>query len=194
MSNYVSGGGNLLALSSGIDSDHAISASTYADIDLELVQNTQVQVTRDSATGYYGFVTDSTQTTPTVDALLEVWAPALTSGEVEEVTFTDGVTAGGTTGAAPDLIGINYGAIHTDSSINKRKITVAIVKAQLDSGNYTEQSGTMVRTNLTFVGQKAKQAVTVPAAMFCTSLVSGATDTTIAANSGGKQVWFTPAS
>ena len=194
MSNYVAGGGNLLALSSGITSAHAITASTYADIDLEFVQSTNVQVTRDSATGYYGFVIDSTQTTPTVDAWIDVFAPALTAGEVEEVTFTDGVKSGGTTGAAPDLIGINYGAIHTDSAINKRKITVAIVKMQLDAGGYTEQSGTMVRTNITFVGQKAKQSVTVPAAMFCTALVTGATNTTIAANAGGKQVWFEPAS
>ncbi len=188
-SGYVSGGGNLLTISEAIDSAHAISGTDYTDIDFEFNQMGTVNVTRDSATGFWGFEITHVADNETLTTKLETWAPASTTGEVEEFVYTDGTKIGGATGAAPDILAINYGATHTESG--KRKVTATIGKFQLDSGAYSEENGSMTKPSITIVGQKAKQAVAIPAAMFCATLVSDAAETTISANTGGKVVWYT---
>ena len=186
-SGYASGGGNLLTISDAISSAHVLSGTTYTVWDYEFVQLGEVQVTRDSATGYFGYTIDSIQCGPDLTTKLETWAPASATGEVEEYVYTNGTKIGGATGAAPDLLAVNYGAPHTDTG--DILVTASIIKFQLDAGSYTESNGTMIRHNITMVGQKAKAAVTVLAAMFCSAIVTGA-DTTIAINTGGKQKWL----
>lgn len=190
-SGYVAGGGNLLQISDAITSEHVFSGSTHADWDHEFNQIGTVNVTRDSATGIWGFTLTQIQDDSALASLIETIAPALTGGEVEEFTYTDGTIIGGTTGASPDLVALNYGAIHTVT--NQRKLTAAIVKAQIDMGAYDEESGSLTKPTAVFVGQRAKAAVTIPSAMLCTALITSPANITIAINTGGKQAFFTPA-
>lgn len=194
MSGYVSGGGNLLAISEGIDSDHNLTASTYADIAYEFRMNSEVGLPRDQATGYVGFALTQVDMNPTLSAKIKTWAPSSTTGEVEEITFTDGTKIGGTTGSSPDLLGINYGATHTDAAINKRPVVTAVVKLQLDAGSRTETNGQMGKPAFTFVGQKLKQGISVPAALYCTAFVNHSDPVVVAAGDNYTETWMTPAS
>jgi hypothetical protein len=186
---YVSGGGNLLTISDAINSSHVLSGTTYAIWDFEFTQLGEVQVTRDSATGYYGFTIDSIQVGQELSTLLETWAPASATGEVEEYVYTNGGKTGGATGAAPDLLAVNYGAPHTESG--EIPVTGAVIKFQLDAGAYTESNGTMIRHNVTMVGQKIKASVALLSAMFCSAVVTGEA-MTLLVNTGGRTQWFAP--
>lgn len=190
---YVGGGGNLLTIYEGIDSEHNLTASTYADAAFEFDKNTEVAIDKDDATGYRGFTLTQTKMTPALSAKIDLWAPPSVSGEMEEVTYTDGVKEGGNTGSSPDLLAVNHGSVHTDAAIDQLPLVITVVKATLGSGARTEAANTMGKPAIVFVGQKVKKAISVPAALVCSVKATVSAPIAISANSGGIETWVDPA-
>ena len=75
------------------------------------------------------------------------------------------------------------------NSGGKRRIL--ILNSEVNSEGYTAETKKNLAPKITFKGVKATNAIAVPAALFDSSLVSGAALVTVAAGTMGTEIWLT---
>lgn len=103
------------------------------------------------------------------------------------VEYEDGVMRGLTVGdVTTSLLTVHY---FGKNSGGKRRIL--ILNSEVNSEGYTAETKKNLAPKITFKGVKATNAIAVPAALFDSSLVSGAALVTVAAGTMGTEIWLT---
>lgn len=107
--------------------------------------------------------------------------------DASTVEYEDGTMRGLTAGdVTKSLVTVHYFGKH---SSGKRR--VLILNSEVNSEGYTAETKKNLAPKISFKGVKATNAIAVPAALFDSSLVSGAALITIAAGTMGTEIWLT---
>lgn len=133
------------------------------------------------------FTVDQNEDNPDLTSFLENYAPATTvtpdTGEYE-----DGTKFNSSQATSDTLLQIVYGGVDTVS--NKRKVVLMLCKLAQDAGAFDQESGKYTKPKVAGDVVNNELAFGVPSTLFCTALVTGATNVTIPAKIGYKEVWF----
>ncbi len=107
--------------------------------------------------------------------------------DASTVEYEDGVMRGLAVGdVTKSLLTVHY---FGKNSGGKRRIL--ILNSEVNSEGYTAETKKNLAPKITFKGVKATNAIAVPAALFDSSLVSGAALVTVAAGTMGTEIWLT---
>ena len=106
--------------------------------------------------------------------------------DASSVEYEDGTMRGLTAGdVTKSLITVHYFGKHSGG---KRR--VLILNSEVNSEGYTAETKKNLAPKISFKGVKATNAIAVPAALFDSTLVSGAALITIAAGTMGAEIWL----
>jgi hypothetical protein len=134
------------------------------------------------------FTVDQNEDNPGLTSFLEEYAPTSTvtpdTGEYE-----DGTKFNSSQATSDTLLQIVYGGVDTVSG--KRKVVLMLCKLAQDAGAFDQESGKYTKPKVGGDVVNNELAFGVPSTLFCTALVTGATNVTIPAKIGYKEVWFT---
>jgi len=110
--------------------------------------------------------------------------------DASTVEYEDGSNRGLVTGAVgKGLLTVSY--FGKNSPSNKRR--VLILNSEVNSEGYSAESKKNLAPKISFKGVKATNDIVVPAALFDSTLVSGAALITITAGTMGTEIWITAA-
>jgi len=134
------------------------------------------------------FTVDQNEDNPDLTLFLETYAPTSTvtpdTGEYE-----DGTKFNSSQATSDTLLQIVYGG--TDVTSGKRKVTLMLCKLAQDAGAFDQESGKYTKPKVAGDVVNPESDITVPTALFCSSLVTGLSVVCIPAKIGYKEVWFT---
>jgi hypothetical protein len=134
------------------------------------------------------FTVDQNEDNPGLTAFLEEYAPTTTvtpdTGEYE-----DGTKFNSSQATSDTLLQIVYGGVDTVSG--KRKVVLMLCKLAQDAGAFDQESGKYTKPKVAGDVVNPEYDIQVSSALFCTNLVTGATNVTVPAKIGYKEVWFT---
>ena len=106
--------------------------------------------------------------------------------DASSVEYEDGTMRGLTAGdVTKSLVTVHYFGKHSGG---KRR--VLILNSEVNSEGYTAETKKNLAPKISFKGVKATNAIAVPAALFDSTLVSGAALITIAAGTMGTEIWL----
>lgn len=106
--------------------------------------------------------------------------------DASTVEYEDGTMRGLTAGdVTKSLVTVHYFGKHSGG---KRR--VLILNSEVNSEGYTAETKKNLAPKISFKGVKATNAIAVPAALFDSTLVSGAALITIAAGTMGTEIWL----
>lgn len=134
------------------------------------------------------FTVDQNEDNPGLTSFLEEYAPTSTvtpdTGEYE-----DGTKFNSSQATSDTLLQIVYGGVDTVSG--QRKVVLMLCKLAQDAGAFDQESGKYTKPKVGGDVVNNELPFGVPSTLFCTALVTGATNVTIPAKIGYKEVWFT---
>lgn len=106
--------------------------------------------------------------------------------DASTVEYEDGTMRGLTAGdVTKSLVTVHYFGKHSGG---KRR--VLILNSEVNSEGYTAETKKNLAPKISFKGVKATNAIAVPAALFDSTLVSGAALITVAAGTMGTEIWL----
>lgn len=134
------------------------------------------------------FTVDQNEDNPVLTTFLEEYAPTSTvtpdTGEYE-----DGTKFNSSQDSSDTLLQVVYGGKDIESG--KRKVVLMVCKLAQDAGSFDQEAGKYTKPKVGGDVVNPQYDMQVPSGLFCTLLVSGATNVTIPAKIGYKEVWFT---
>jgi hypothetical protein len=134
------------------------------------------------------FTIDQNEDNPDLTTFLEDYAPqSVATADTGE--YEDGTKFNSGTAQSDTLLQIVYGGVDTVS--NKRKVVLMLCKMAQDAGAFDQESGKYTKPKVAGDVVNNEVDVQVSSTLFCTALVTGATNVTIPAKIGYKEVWFT---
>ncbi len=134
------------------------------------------------------FTIDQNEDNPALTTFLEDYAPqSVATADTGE--YEDGTKFNSSQATSDTLLQIVYGGVDTVS--NKRKVVLMLCKMAQDAGAFDQESGKYTKPKVAGDVVNNEVDVQVSSSLFCTALVTGATNVTIPAKIGYKEVWFT---
>jgi len=133
------------------------------------------------------FTIDQNEDNPDLTCFLEEYAP-VTSVTPDTGEYEDGTKFNSGTATSDTLLQIVYGG--TDVVAGKRKVVLMLCKLAQDSGAFDQESGKYTKPKVAGDVVNNESDITVPTALFCSSLVTGLSTVCIPAKIGYKEVWF----
>ncbi len=134
------------------------------------------------------FTIDQNEDNPALTTFLEDYAPqSVATADTGE--YEDGTKFNSGTAQSDTLLQIVYGGV--DTVTNKRKVVLMLCKLAQDAGSFDQESGKYTKPKVAGDVVNNEVDVQVSSSLFCTALVTGATNVTIPAKIGYKEVWFT---
>jgi hypothetical protein len=178
----VVGGSNLSVFFSANELGTTPTTQLCTTVIYEMNRKIKTSLTRTS------FTVDQNEDNPGLTSFLEEYAPTSTvtpdTGEYE-----DGTKFNSSQATSDTLLQIVYGGADTVSG--KRKVVLMLCKLAQDAGAFDQESGKYTKPKVGGDVVNNELAFGVPSTLFCTALVTGATNVTIPAKIGYKEVWFT---
>lgn len=182
------GGGNLTqitTLSTGAGTGTSAVWNANATPTIENRQKTKTDVKGHLKKLNVEVSIDSDLDSETLDSLLNTYIDV--QADASTVEYEDGTMRGLVTGdVTRSLLTVHY---FGKNSGGKRK--VLILNSELNSEGYTAETKKNLAPKITLKGVKATNAIAVPAALFDSTLVSGAALVTITAGTMGTEIWLT---
>ena len=133
------------------------------------------------------FTIDQNEDNPGLTTFLEDYAPqSVATADTGE--YEDGTKFNSGTAQSDTLLQIVYGGV--DTVTNKRKVVLMLCKLAQDAGAFDQESGKYTKPKVAGDVVNNEVDVQVSSSLFCTALVTGATNVTIPAKIGYKEVWF----
>ena len=181
------GGGNLTqvtTLTSGAGVGSAAVWNASATPTLENRQKTKTDVKGHLKKLNVEVSIESDLDSEALDSLLNTYMDV--QADTSTVEYEDGTMRGLVTGdVTRSLVTVHY---FGKNSGGKRK--VLILNSEINSEGYTAETKKNLAPKVTLKGVKATNAIAVPAALFDSTLVSGAALITIAAGTMGTEIWL----
>lgn len=151
-------------------------------VEYAMIRKIKTSLTRTS------FTVDQNEDDPDLTLFLETYAPTSTvtpdTGEYE-----DGTKFNSSQESSQTLLQVIYGG--KDISSGYRKVVLMVCKLAQDAGSFDQEAGKYTKPKVSGDVVNPQYDMQVPSGLFCTMLVSGATNVTIPAKIGYKEVWFT---
>ena len=135
------------------------------------------------------FTIDQNEDNPGLTTFLEDYAPqSVATADTGE--YEDGTKFNSGTAQSDTLLQIVYGGVDLNSTPAKRKVVLMLCKLAQDAGAFDQESGKYTKPKVAGDVVNNEVDVQVSSSLFCTALVTGATNVTIPAKIGYKEVWF----
>ena len=134
------------------------------------------------------FTIDQNEDNPELTSFLENYAP-VTTVTADQGEYEDGTKFNSSQATSDTLLQIIYGG--SDTVQKKRKVVLMLCKLAQDAGAFDQESGKYTKPKVAGDVVNPESDITVPTALFCSSLVTGLSVVCIPAKIGYKEVWFT---
>lgn len=148
-----------------------------------MIRKIKTSITRTS------FTIDQNEDNEALSTFLDLYAPK-NQATPDTGEYENGEKFNSGNASAPTLLQIIYGGIDAASTPPKRKVVLMLCKLMQDSGSFDQESGKYTKPKVSGDVVNPDADMAVPATIFDTTLVTGATGQTIPKLYGYKEVWF----
>ena len=178
----VVGGSNLSVFFTANELATTAAAQVCTAVVYEMNRKIKTSLTRTT------FTIDQNEDNPALTSFLEEYAPqSVATADTGE--YEDGTKFNSAIAQSDTLLQVVYGGV--DTVTNKRKVVLMLCKLAQDAGAFDQESGKYTKPKVAGDVVNNVVDVQVPSSLFCSVLVTGATNVTIPAKIGYKEVWFT---